>query len=155
MKLPLISLLALVSCAMGQGSRIGSPLAGANLKLGGPFTVQVIRNVRTERVSFNAFQLTISLQSGLQSSTEVGMAICMLSCPTSSTGPAACPTPQSQLGDCLYSGPFNPTTRLETGGGLYENFTLTAPSTENFFVAGRAQLAVARLHLIGVRLSST
>ncbi|KAJ7069506.1 hypothetical protein C8F01DRAFT_976592 [Mycena amicta] len=131
MKLPLTFLAAAFSVAsvMGQSSRIGAPSAGAKIKLGGTFTVQVIRN------------------NGLLSSTEVGMAICLLSCPTSSA--AVCPSPEGQLGDCIYTGPFNPTTRLETGGGLYENFTLTAPSTDNFFVTGRAQLTVARFHLIG------
>jgi hypothetical protein len=32
---------------------------------------------------------------------------------------------------------------------IYENFTLTVPSA-GFLATGRAQLAVARLHLIGV-----
>ncbi|KAF7298793.1 hypothetical protein MIND_00826900 [Mycena indigotica] len=125
----LVTTLGAATSVMGQSSRIGAPVAGAHIKLGGTFTVQVIRN------------------NGLLSSTEVGMVICLLSCPTSSS--VTCPSPQGQLGDCIYTGLFNPTIPLETGGGRYENFTLTAPSTENFFVSGRAQLAVARLHLIG------
>ncbi|KAJ7625298.1 hypothetical protein DFH06DRAFT_742267 [Mycena polygramma] len=109
-----------------QASHIGSPLPGTTLHFNKNFTLQLVR------------------PNSIEGSTEVGIAIGLLSCPT--TEEAVCPSPFGQLGEILFIGQFDPTIR--SGGVFYENFTLTVPSAD-FFSAGRAQLAVARLHLIG------
>nr|GAT49326.1 predicted protein [Mycena chlorophos] len=125
----LATTLGIATFVSAQGTRIGSPAAGANVKLGAPVTIQIIRN------------------NGLQASTEVGMALCFLSCPTSAG--AVCPPPTSELGDCPFVGMFQPTTLLPKNAGEYENITVTAPGSDESFPAGRAQLAEVRLHLIG------
>ncbi|KAJ7130883.1 hypothetical protein C8R46DRAFT_1235882 [Mycena filopes] len=113
---------------LAQRSFIGSPAPGATVHFGSQLTVQVVR------------------PNSLQSSTEVGIAIGLLACPTSQE--AVCPAPTSQLGRVLFTGQFAPT--VHPGNSIYENFTLTVPSADSFGGAtGRAQLAVVRLHLIG------
>ncbi|KAJ7288008.1 hypothetical protein C8J57DRAFT_1706530 [Mycena rebaudengoi] len=118
--------LLFVASAWGQASHIGLPTAGTTLQIGQTFTFQVVR------------------PNSIQGSTEVGIAIGILSCPVSQT--PTCPSPAGQLGTILYTGPFAP-ERHEMAM-IYENFTFVVP-TDAFLAPGRAQLAVARLHLIG------
>ncbi|KAJ7625293.1 hypothetical protein DFH06DRAFT_1229077 [Mycena polygramma] len=115
-----------IAAVWGQRSFIGSPHPGDTLHFNKNFTLQLVR------------------PNGLQSSTEIGIAIGLLSCPVSQ-GPV-CPPPTSQLGTILFTGQFAPTRH--TDNTIYENFTLTVPNND-FLSAGRAQLAVVRLHLIG------
>ncbi|KAJ6621772.1 hypothetical protein B0H10DRAFT_1789204, partial [Mycena sp. CBHHK59/15] len=110
-----------------QASHIGFPTAGTTLHFGQKFTVQIVR------------------PNSIEGSIEVRIAIGILSCPTSQE--AVCPSPAGQLSDILFVGQFNPT--IHPMAMFYENFTVTMPPAEDFFAPGRAQLAVARLHLIG------
>ncbi|KAJ7352014.1 hypothetical protein DFH08DRAFT_77991 [Mycena albidolilacea] len=115
-----------IATVWGQASHIGFPLAGDTIHFNTNITVQIVR------------------PNSIQGSTEVGIAIGLLSCPVSQE--ADCPSPAGQLGSILYTGPFAPT--VHPMAQIYENFTLTVPSA-GFLATGRAQLAVARLHLIG------
>ncbi|KAJ6585290.1 hypothetical protein B0H19DRAFT_1109095 [Mycena capillaripes] len=115
-----------IAIVWAQASHIGFPLAGDTLHFNTDFTVQVVR------------------PNSIQGSTEVGIAIALLSCPTSQE--AVCPSPAGQLGQVLFTGQFAPT--IHPMAMIYENFTLTVPSPD-FLSTGRAQLAVVRLHLIG------
>ncbi|KAF7348336.1 hypothetical protein MSAN_01787600 [Mycena sanguinolenta] len=117
-----------IATVWAQASHIGFPLEGDTLKFGTNITVQIVR------------------PNSIEGSIEVGIAIALLGCPVSEE--AVCPSPAGQLGDILYTGPFAPT--LQQMGMIYENFTLTLPAATSFFGPGRAQLAVARLHLIGI-----
>jgi hypothetical protein len=85
-------------------------------------------------------------QNSIEGSIEVGIAIGLLGCPVSQE--PTCPSPEGQLGTILFTGQFNPT--IHPMAMFYENFTLTVPSADFFSGPGRGQLAVARLHLIGV-----
>ncbi|KAJ7797660.1 hypothetical protein B0H14DRAFT_2910095 [Mycena olivaceomarginata] len=115
-----------IATVWGQTSHIGFPLAGATLHFDTNITVQVVR------------------PNSIEGSTEVGIAIGLLSCPISQG--ATCPPPDARLGSILYTGPFAPI--IHPMEQIYENFTLTVPAA-GFLVTGRAQLAVARFHLIG------
>ncbi|KAJ6469383.1 hypothetical protein C8R45DRAFT_1105247 [Mycena sanguinolenta] len=90
-----------IATVWAQSTHIGFPLPAATLKFGKKFTFQLVR------------------PNSIEGSIEVGIAIALLGCPVSQ-GPV-CPSPTSQLGEILYTGPFNPTV----------------------------EAAVARLHLIG------
>ncbi|KAJ7673561.1 hypothetical protein B0H17DRAFT_170066 [Mycena rosella] len=115
------------ACSLAA-SHIGFPLPGATLKFNSTFTVQLVR------------------PNSIEGSIEVGIAIGLLGCPVSQG--ATCPPPDAQLGSILFTGKFNPT--IHPMAMFYENFTLTVPSADSFFSGTRrAQLAVARLHLIG------
>ncbi|KAJ7367254.1 hypothetical protein DFH08DRAFT_1005689 [Mycena albidolilacea] len=116
-----------IAAVWGQSTHIVFPLAGATLHLNRNFTVQLVR------------------PNSIQGSTEVGIAIGLVSCPVSQ---GACPPPSARLGSILYTGPFTPT--IHPMAQFYENFTLTVPE---FLATGRAQLAVVRLHLIGAGAS--
>ncbi|KAJ6469391.1 hypothetical protein C8R45DRAFT_1166999, partial [Mycena sanguinolenta] len=116
-----------IATVSAQASRIGFPLPGATLKFGTNFTVQLVR------------------PDSIEGSIEVGIAIALLGCPVSQE--AVCPSPANQLGEILYTGPFNPA--FQGPNMFYENFTLTVPEADFFSSPGRGQLAVARLHLIG------
>ncbi|KAJ7145271.1 hypothetical protein C8R46DRAFT_1314619 [Mycena filopes] len=117
-----------IASAWAQASFIGSPAPGTTVHFGSQLTVQVVR------------------PNSIQGSTEVGIAIALLACPT--TQEAVCPSPAGRLGEILFTGQFAPT--LHPMAMIYENFTLAVPSADSFGGAtGRAQLAVVRLHLIG------
>lgn len=64
-----------------------------------------------------------------------------------------CPPPSAQLGSIVFNGQFNPQFH-EIPGEPYENFTVTVPSFQASFGTTTAQLATARLHLIGVCLTT-
>ncbi|KAF8139185.1 hypothetical protein K438DRAFT_720977 [Mycena galopus ATCC 62051] len=113
-----------IATVWAQGVQIGSPLPGATLEFDSTFTFQLIR------------------PNFIESATEVGIAVGLVSCPDS-----VCPSPEGELGEILYTGPFNPT--LHAMGMFYENFTLTVPSSDFFSGTGPAQLAVVRFYLIG------
>ncbi|TFK34055.1 hypothetical protein BDQ12DRAFT_690315 [Crucibulum laeve] len=117
-----ISLLLAVT-VHAQSSFIGYPVGGSKVTSGKKFTVQVVR------------------PNSIEGSTEVGLAIALLSCPD----PAfPCAPPSAQLGSILYTGPFNP--QLHEFGRFYENFTVTVPGG---MAKGTAQLSTSRFHLIG------
>ncbi|KAJ7134909.1 hypothetical protein C8R44DRAFT_609820 [Mycena epipterygia] len=115
-----------IATVWAQSSHIGFPLPGATLHFNTNITVQIVR------------------PNSIEGSIEVGIAIGLLSCPTSQE--ATCPPPGAQLGVILFVGRFNPT--IHPMAKFYENFTVTIPSSDLLSV-GRAQLGVARLHLIG------
>ncbi|KAF7338768.1 hypothetical protein MSAN_02199300 [Mycena sanguinolenta] len=116
-----------IATVWAQSTHIGFPLPGTTLHFGKKFTFQLVR------------------PNSIEGSIEVGIAIALLGCPVSQE--PVCPPPSSQLGEILYTGPFNPT--VQARGMFYENFTLTVPEADFFSSPGRGQLAVARLHLIG------
>ncbi|KAJ7643908.1 hypothetical protein FB45DRAFT_283515 [Roridomyces roridus] len=127
-----ISTISTLSClyfttAWGQATQIALPAANSNVRLGRNFVVQIVR------------------PNSIEGSIEVGIAIGLLTCPTSQE--ATCPPPSAQLGNILYTGSFTPA--FHEMGRFYQNITVTAPAEEDFFPVGRAQLAVARLHLLG------
>ncbi|KAF7364931.1 hypothetical protein MVEN_00363700 [Mycena venus] len=116
-----------IATVWAQAAHIGFPLAGDTLHFNTNFTFQLVR------------------PNSIQGSTEVGIAIGLLGCPVSQE--AVCPSPAGQLGTILFTGQFTPT--IHPMAMIYENFTLTVPSADFFPGPGRAQLVVARLHLIG------
>ncbi|KAJ7134908.1 hypothetical protein C8R44DRAFT_977387 [Mycena epipterygia] len=120
-----------IATVWAQATELGSPLPGAILQFNTNFTVQLI--------------LPISIEGSI----DVGIAIGLLSCPTSEE--ATCPPPADELGDVLFVGPFNPT--LHPMAMFYENFTVTVPSEG--FPVGRAQLTIARFHLVGAGATPT
>ncbi|KAJ7700276.1 hypothetical protein B0H16DRAFT_1708998 [Mycena metata] len=119
-----------IATVWAQASFIGSPAPGTTIPFGSELTVQVVR--------------PNSIEGGI----EVGIVITLLACPT--TQEAVCPSPAGQLGQILFTGQFAPT--LHAMAQIYENFTVSVPPAANFNgETGRAQLAVVRLYLIGVR----
>ncbi|KAF9524265.1 hypothetical protein CPB83DRAFT_898019 [Crepidotus variabilis] len=116
-----VAALSIVGAA-AQASCIGSPAAGSNISPNQQITVQVVR------------------PNSIQGSTEVGLAIGLLMCQQN-----PCPPPSGQLGSVLYTGQFSP--QPMGMGQYYQNFTVTVPSY--FQAPNKAQLATARLHLIG------
>ncbi|KAJ7482230.1 hypothetical protein B0H11DRAFT_1723739 [Mycena galericulata] len=122
-----------IATVWAQGVQIGSPAPGATIQFGSNFTLQLIR------------------PDDIEAAIEVGIAIGLLPCPISEE--ATCPPPEDQLGDILFTGPFTPT--LHPMALFYENFTVTAPSSDSGFSTGRAQLSVVRFFLIGAGPSPT
>ncbi|KAK7048628.1 hypothetical protein R3P38DRAFT_2870530 [Favolaschia claudopus] len=118
-----------VAAVWAQASHIGFPAPGTTLHFGTNFTLQLVR------------------PNSIQGSTEVGIAIGLLGCPISQ-GPA-CPSPAGQLGQILYTGPFNPT--IHPMAMFYESFTLTVP-TADFSPAGPAP--ILELNNITVNLAN-
>ncbi|GKZ36207.1 hypothetical protein AbraIFM66950_007204 [Aspergillus brasiliensis] len=117
------SILSLTLCAaiaLAQGISIKSPAAGTELKAGENVTVQIVRPIFIENV------------------VEIGIAIGIEPCSESS----GCPSPDSAIGNLLYSGAFDPQTNGP--GGQYENFTVTVPD-----LTGAAQIGVVRPFLVG------
>ncbi|KAF8834567.1 hypothetical protein BDN67DRAFT_563103 [Paxillus ammoniavirescens] len=111
-----------VASSFGQTIELGYPTNGAVLKRGKNFTAEVI--------------LPISMASCIQ----VGIALAVDSC---SNG--VCPQPQSQLGDVLYAGPWNPVT-AKPGYGYYQDFTVQIPA---YMTKGPAIFTLTHLCLLG------
>ncbi|KAE9394355.1 hypothetical protein BT96DRAFT_862911 [Gymnopus androsaceus JB14] len=109
-----------IAGAEAQGIVINHPTANTTLHQGVPFTVQISR------------------PNHIQYAYEVGVAIGALAC----TSP--CPDPESQLGDVLYTGPYNP--QFHGPGDQYQNFTVTIPQGSQ---TGSYQLGIIRFFLIG------
>ncbi|KAL0945505.1 hypothetical protein HGRIS_000989 [Hohenbuehelia grisea] len=118
-----------------QQHQIGFPRNGATVKLGSTIVVEVDR------------------PNSIQGSTEAGMVIAIQSCPS-----FPCSPPSSILGTILYNGPYDP--EFHNSGGFFkpphQNFSVVIPAPGEFggpVQVGRAQLAVARFHMIGAGLS--
>ncbi|KAE9394353.1 hypothetical protein BT96DRAFT_194981 [Gymnopus androsaceus JB14] len=117
---------SLIAGAEAQGIIINQPTAGTTLSQGVPFTVQISR------------------PGNIEFAYEVGLAIGALAC----TSP--CPDPESQIGDVLYTGPFDP--EFHGPGEQYQNFTVTIPEGVQ---TGSYQLGILRFYLIGAGPSAT
>ncbi|KIK55997.1 hypothetical protein GYMLUDRAFT_47456 [Collybiopsis luxurians FD-317 M1] len=115
---------SLLIVVAAQGILIETPAPNSTLSHKKPFVVQIAR------------------PNDIESAIEVGLAIGVLGCPCEAD-------PESQMGDVLYAGPFNPQFH---GPGLpYQNFTLTLPTG----LTGSVQLGVLRFYLIGAGPSAT
>ncbi|KIJ13306.1 hypothetical protein PAXINDRAFT_100770 [Paxillus involutus ATCC 200175] len=117
---------------------------GAVLKRGKNFTAEVILPVSiTPRIFRSAAaHLSSDLNGFLRS---VGIALAVESC---SNG--VCPQPQSQLGDVLYAGPWNPVT-AKPGYGYYQDFTV---QISEYMPKGPAIFTLTHLCLLGVGWTS-
>ncbi|KAF8218108.1 hypothetical protein K438DRAFT_1555854, partial [Mycena galopus ATCC 62051] len=103
----------LVSDALAQVIRIGSPVNGTSVKAGSNITVEIQK------------------PDTLTSSVEVVIVIGFVSC-----GSTPCPSPMDRVGDVLYNGPFHPA--FHSGGGLpYQNFIVTIPTGRRPFQFSR------------------
>ncbi|GKZ69930.1 hypothetical protein AnigIFM50267_005167 [Aspergillus niger] len=117
----ILSLALYTATALAQGIYINSPAAGTELQAGETVTVQLVRPVFSENVA------------------EIGIAIGIESC----SGSSGCPDPDSEIGNLLYSGPYDPQSNGPPDP--YENFTITVPD-----VTGPAQIGVVRPFLVGL-----
>ncbi|KAI8072321.1 hypothetical protein BC940DRAFT_138706 [Gongronella butleri] len=121
----------LISCTLtlvqAQGINIMTPKPGERLTAGRLVTVQVVKN------------------NHIIASTEVGIAIGIRACEG-----GQCPPPENQLGQILYTGPFDP--QFHGPGPAYQNFTVTVPKSST---VGNANLNVVRFFLIGAGPTAT
>ncbi|KAJ3909361.1 hypothetical protein F5879DRAFT_83510 [Lentinula edodes] len=123
-----VSLLAIVSAVVAQSAQIGAPQTGSSVVAGSNFTVMIER------------------PNSLSSSQEVSIVIGLAPC-----GETECPDPQSELGEILYQGPFNPQYATPPDSlPPHQNYSLQVLAS---FAVGRATLAVAHLSLIGAIMS--
>ncbi|KAF5348506.1 hypothetical protein D9756_009646 [Leucocoprinus leucothites] len=123
----LASLAAVVSA---QNVMIGAPSNGAQLTAGESTVVQI--------------KLPPSLTSVTQVSVVIGIAPCFSN---------FCPPPSDQMGNLLYSGPYDPQRDPNSGSiVIYQNFTVTIPS---HIPEGPAVLGVAHFYLLGAALIPT
>jgi len=119
----------LLACSvLAQRSFITFPADGSTVVAGRRTVVQVTR------------------PNSLQGSVEVGLVIGLQVCQS-----GTCAPPNQQIGTVLFNGQYSPKLH-EQPGRPYQNFTVTIPSS---FPKGKAQLATARLHLIGAGPSPT
>lgn len=88
------------------------------------------------------------IQNSLSASAEVAIVIGLMSCPSTSS---PCPSPDDRLGTILYNGPYHPQYQSNSPHWKppHQNFTIAIPTN---VPAGNAQLNVAHIGLIGVRL---
>ncbi|KAK7052469.1 hypothetical protein R3P38DRAFT_1646729 [Favolaschia claudopus] len=126
----LFSLLALgalfAPAALAQRAVIGAPQDGTTVHPGQNLTVEIDR------------------PDSLTGSTEVAVVIGFFSCGSSPA--ATCPPPTDVLGSVLYNGPYDPEFHTGVSRPPHQNFTVTVPP---FAPAGKAQLGVAHLSLVG------
>jgi hypothetical protein len=105
---------------------IGAPAAGATLVVGQNFTVQIIVPIDT------------SAEAG---APEVGLAIGIVSCSTSS----GCPAPSADLGQLLFAGKFQGQGTLGNSLNQYENFTFVVP---DYIPTGPSAIQVMHVYLL-------
>ncbi|KAH0840310.1 hypothetical protein J3R83DRAFT_1321 [Lanmaoa asiatica] len=118
MNIFLITIILVFAVVFGcsQTIELGYPIDGSVLKRGKDFTAEVIlpvSNTSTRHELVTAYLYQISMASCIQ----VGIALAVDNCS------GTCPQPQSQLGDVLYAGPWNPVTP-KPGYGYIQNFTV-------------------------------
>ncbi|KAH8798450.1 hypothetical protein DL96DRAFT_887139 [Flagelloscypha sp. PMI_526] len=118
--LPFLFLASISSSVLAQTVNINTPPSGSSFSAGSSFSIQITR------------------PPYIQSQTEVGIALGLQHCPSSTF----CDTANNILGTTiLYKGSFSPVT------GVGQTFDVTIPSD---FPTGTAQIGLARLALLGV-----
>ena len=132
-----------VTKCTAQSTFVRIPAPGDTLIAGQNFTVQLVRPVSLI-YRFPKCQFSHPRQISIEGSTEVGVAIGILNCPTS-----PCAPPDAQMGRILYTGSYNPQLH-EIPGEFYQNFSLYLPTIAQGDNTGNASVQIARLHLIGV-----
>lgn len=93
-----------------------------------------VMRLQNELVSTHFYQISMA------SCIQVGIALAVDHCS------GACPQPQSQLGDVLYAGPWNPVTP-KPGYGYIQNFTVKVSQS---MAQGPAIFTLTHLCLLGV-----
>lgn len=119
--LSLLVFIVLAFTATSQTIDIGYPTNGDVLHAGGQLTAKIDR------------------PDSIIGCTEVGIALAIISCVN-----GQCPSPSERLGSVLYAGPFDP--QAHGGGGFYQNFTVTVPSSLS---SGQALFTLTHLCLLG------
>jgi hypothetical protein len=142
MKNLLITIILVFAVAFGCGQTIelGYPTDGSVLKRGKNFTAEVILPVSDDILMRHDLAVTYFYQISMASCIQVGIALAVDHC----SGP--CPQPQSQLGEVLYAGPWNPVTP-KPGYGYMQNFTV---QVSQYMPTGPAIFTLTHLCLLGV-----
>ncbi|KAG8219053.1 hypothetical protein J3R82DRAFT_4809 [Butyriboletus roseoflavus] len=134
---------AVVFCC-GQTIELGYPTKGSVLKRGKSFTAEVVLPV-SDTPTRHELIVTYFYQISMASCIQVGIALAVAPCS------GACPQPQSQLGDVLYAGPWNPVTP-KPGYGYIQDFTVTIPQS---MPKGAAIFTLTHLCLLGASALKT
>lgn len=141
MKNLLITIILVFAVAFGCGQTIelGYPTDGSVLKRGKNFTAEVILPV-SDILMRHDLVVTYSYQISMASCIQVGIALAVDHCS------GTCPQPQSQLGEVLYAGPWNPVTP-KPGYGYMQDFTV---QVSQYMPKGPAIFTLTHLCLLGV-----
>jgi hypothetical protein len=135
------SLAAFAGLALAQNAVIGLPTPNQTVASGSDIIVQIQRPVCQPPILLAKISLSNRIQNSLTGSTEMAVAIGLVSCLHRVCQPAS-----NIMGSILYNGLFDP-AYYETYLPPYQNFTVTVPFA---FAAGQAQINVAHATLIGV-----